>query len=452
MTRISPSRPPVSTATSRRGINAVTALAAALVALTACAAEPDRPPDPAPSQGGAQDANASAPPQNLGSSKNSIGMRLIEVPAGTFLMGAPADAEWATKAEKAQHEVTLTRPFAVSTSEVTQAQWTQVMGSDPNDLERSNSFGEGPEIAERLAGAEHPATVSWEDAQEFIRRLNQREGDDAYRLPSEAEWEYAARAGTTSKYSFGDDDADLDAHAWFGGDFATGSHHPVAQKQPNAWGLHDVHGNVWEWTQDRFSPNGYPAQPQTDPTGPASGTQRTVRGGSWHATADGWTSTFRKGYDPEYRGISIGFRVARTATAASSSTPAASGPTAGATGDAEAEVAAAQRQMIRGMLEADTELLDELLDEEYTLEHITGYVQPKREWLTDIQSGRMRYHSEQERSTTVDVNGDRSVFVGRSVVDATIGSSRGTWNLELTTDYQRVGGRWFALRTVATTF
>jgi formylglycine-generating enzyme required for sulfatase activity len=452
MTRISPSSTAASTSTSRRGINVATALAAALVALTACAAEPDRRPDAAPSQSAAQDSNIGAASQGLASSTNSIGMRLIELRAGTFLMGAPADAEWATEAEKAQHEVTLTRPFALSSTEVTQAQWTQVMGSDPNELERSNSFGEGPEIAERLAGAEHPATVSWGDAQEFLRRLNQREGDDAYRLPSEAEWEYAARAGTTSKYSFGDDDADLDAHAWFGGDFATGSHHPVAQKQPNAWGLHDVHGNVWEWTQDRFSPNGYAAQPQTDPTGSASGTQRTVRGGSWHATADGWTSTFRKGYDPGYRGISIGFRVGRTVTDASSSTPAASGPTAGATGDAEAEVAAAQRQMIRGILEADTDLLDELLDEEYTLEHITGYVQPKREWLADIEGGRMRYHSEQERSTTVDVNGDRSVVVGRSEVDATIGSSRGTWNLQLTTEYQRTGGRWLALRTVANTF
>jgi hypothetical protein len=268
----------------------------------------------------------------------------------------------------------------------------------------------------------------------------------------EAEWEYAALAGTTSKYSFGDDDTGLEAHAWFGGDFATGSHHRVAQKQPNAWGLHDVHGNVWEWTQDLFSPNGYAAQPQTDPTGPASGTQRTVRGRSWHASADGWTSTFRKGYAPEYRGISIGFRVARTVPDASYSKPAATGPTAGATGDAEAEVAAAQRMMIRGMLERNTGLLDELLDASYTLEHITGYVQPKREWLEDIESGRMRYHSEQERSTSVDVAGDTAVVVGRSVVDATIGGGRGTWKLQLTTEYLRDSDRWVGMRTVATTY
>jgi hypothetical protein len=177
-----------------------------------------------------------------------------------------------------------------------------------------------------------------------------------------------------------------------------------------------------------------------------------VRGGSWHATADGWSSTFRKGYDPDYRGISIGFRVARTATDASSTAPANAEPTAGATDEAVADVTAAQRQMIRGMLESDTDLLDELLDDSYTLEHITGYVQPKGEWLQDIEAGRMRYHSAQERSTRVEITGDTAVVVGRSIVDATIGAGRGTWNLQLTTEYQRIGGRWLALRTVATTF
>jgi formylglycine-generating enzyme required for sulfatase activity len=441
---------------SARGISSAGRVAivvtATLLTLTACAAEPDRELNSAPAQSAAQEPSSPSASRAAATSRNSIGMQMVALPAGTFLMGAPADAAWATQAEKAQHEVRLTKPFALSSNEVTQEQWTRVMGSDPNELERSNSFGEGPEIAERLSGADHPATVSWEDAQAFIRRLNQREGGELYRLPTEAEWEYAARAGTTSKYSFGDDDADLDAHAWFGGDFATGSHHPVAQKEPNGWGLYDVHGNVWEWTQDRFSPNGYSAQPQTDPTGPASATQRTVRGGSWHATADGWSSTFRKGYDPDYRGISIGFRVARTATDASSTAPANAEPTAGATDEAVADVTAAQRQMIRGMLESDTDLLDELLDDSYTLEHITGYVQPKGEWLQDIEAGRMRYHSAQERSTRVEITGDTAVVVGRSIVDATIGAGRGTWNLQLTTEYQRIGGRWLALRTVATTF
>lgn len=242
---------------------------------------------------------------------NSIGMRFIALPAGTFLMGAPADAGWAAPAETPQHEVTLTRAFQIGMFEVTQQQWAAVMGFDANTLDRSNTFGDLDGMAERISGDDQPATVSFEDAQQFIQRLNEREGTDVYRLPTEAEWEYAARAGTTTKYSFGDDDTDLDEHAWYGGDFATGSHHPVGQKLPNPWGLYDVHGNVWEWTQDRYTPDGHPDQAQTDPTGAGSGTQRTVRGGSWHSTADGWTSTFRKGYAPDYRGISIGFRLVR---------------------------------------------------------------------------------------------------------------------------------------------
>jgi hypothetical protein len=118
----------------------------------------------------------------------------------------------------------------------------------------------------------------------------------------------------------------------------------------------------------------------------------------------------------------------------------------------EAEVIAAYRDMYRGMLEQDTHLLDELLDDEYTLEHMTGYVQPKREWLQHIASGRMRYHSERETSTGVTITGDGAVLVGRSVVDATIWGGRGTWRLQLTTRYERRDGQWLAVDTVATTY
>jgi formylglycine-generating enzyme required for sulfatase activity len=405
------------------------ALTAALIVLTGCATGPEREPSTAPASSAAQEGPSSSAPQSLSTSTNSIGIELVALPAGTFGMGAPADAAWATQAETPQREVTLTQPVAMSSTEVTQAQWTQVMGTDPNTLERSNSYGDGSEIAERLIGGDHPATVSWEDAQEFIRRLNEREGGELYQLPTEAQWEYAARAGTTTKYSFGDDDADLDTYAWFGGDFATGSHHPVGQKQPNGWGLYDMHGNVWEWTQDRFNPEGHRAQPQTDPTGPAGGSERTVRGGSWHATADGWSSTFRKGYAPTYRGISIGFRVARALPDAGTGAPAGTDEPAQPTRDTETDVAAAQRQMYRGLLEADTELLDELLDENGTIEHITGHVQPKREWLEDIDTGRRRYHSAQERTVTVTITGSTAVVIGQRVVDATIGAGRGTWSL-----------------------
>lgn len=139
------------------------------------------------------------------------------------------------------------------------------------------------------------------------------ENTDRYRLPTEAEWEYAARAGTTTAYSFGDSEDDLSRYAWFGGDFSSDGTHPVGQKEPNHWGIHDVHGNAWEWVQDWYDPTYYASSPADDPQGPESGEQRVVSGGSWHVTGDGWRSAFRRDYDPDYRGISIGFRLVMTA-------------------------------------------------------------------------------------------------------------------------------------------
>ena len=120
--------------------------------------------------------------------------------------------------------------------------------------------------------------------------------------------------------------------------------------------------------------------------------------------------------------------------------------------DYKTQVLEAYRAMYRGMLERDTQLLDGLLDDEYTLTHLTGYVQPKKEWLEQIESGEMQYYSSQERDQSVDVIGDTSVLVGKNVVDATIWGSRGTWNLQLTTTYERRDGEWIALKTVASTF
>jgi formylglycine-generating enzyme required for sulfatase activity len=123
--------------------------------------------------------------------------------------------------------------------------------------------------------------VSWDDVQRFIKRLNEKEGAQKYRLPTEAEWEYAARAGTTSTYSFGDDTDDLGRYAWYDAN-SGGKPHPVGQKQPNAWGLHDMHGNVGEWVQDWYGENYYANSPGTDPRGPSSGEQHVVRrGGDW---------------------------------------------------------------------------------------------------------------------------------------------------------------------------
>jgi formylglycine-generating enzyme required for sulfatase activity len=243
---------------------------------------------------------------------NSIGMAFVPISAGSFQMGAADGERGAGPNEKPRHRVTITKPFLLGKFEVTQEQWQAVMGSSPFTLDRSNPYYNLPGMAARITKPSHPATVSWNDAQEFLSRLNQKEGHQRYRLPTEAEWEYAARAGTTTAYSFGDDVALLGRHAWHGEDFATGGSHPVGQKPPNAWGLHDVHGNAWEWVQDRYADDFYAASPVNDPTGPSNGSGRVVRGGSWHVTSGGWRSAFRKQYEPDYRGISIGFRVAMT--------------------------------------------------------------------------------------------------------------------------------------------
>jgi formylglycine-generating enzyme required for sulfatase activity len=240
---------------------------------------------------------------------NSIGMAFVLIPAGTFLMGSDDKDRDASTNEKPQHRVTISKRFYMGKYEVTQAQWEAVMGSSPYTLQRSNPFYDLPGMAERVRKPNNPVTVSWNDAQDFIKRLNQKEGHNRYRLPTEAEWEYAARAGTTTAYSFGNDERQLGRYAWYGEDFATGSMHPVGQKRPSPRGLYDIHGNVWEWVQDWYSESYYANSPPTDPKGPTSGTGRVVRGGSWHQTATSWRSAFRKQYEPDYRGISIGFRL-----------------------------------------------------------------------------------------------------------------------------------------------
>lgn len=241
---------------------------------------------------------------------NSIGMSFIEIPAGSFEMGAD-DAD-AFQCERPQHKVTISNSFYIGVYEVTQDEWEKVMGFNPYDLDRSNPYYNLPGMAERITHPNHPATVSWEDAQDFIAKLNHLEGHNRYRLPTEAEWEYAARAGSMTAYCFGDNVSGLKDYAWYGEDFETGGTHPVGKKEANAWGLHDIHGNVWEWVHDWYSETYYVNNPEVDPQGPESGTHHSVRGGSWHSSATSWRSSYRKPYKPDYRGISIGFRVVMT--------------------------------------------------------------------------------------------------------------------------------------------
>ncbi len=241
------------------------------------------PPDPTPDPTPVED-------MELPDSADSIGMKFKLIPAGTFTMGDASGED-----DETPHEVTLTKPFKMGVHEVTQDQYEQVMGVNPSEWK----------------GADNPVdTVSWEDAVEFCRRLSELPAEKAagnvYRLPTEAEWEYACRAGTTTKYSFGDDESNLGDYAWYG-DNSDANTHPVGGKKPNAWGLYDMHGNVWEWCQDWYGD--YPSGSVTDPSGATSGSYRVFRGGGWSSTAEICRSANRGGGYPSFRVSCFGFRV-----------------------------------------------------------------------------------------------------------------------------------------------
>ena len=236
---------------------------------------------------------------------NSVGMVLMPIPAGQFRMGSPNSDSAARPPEKPRHPVKITRPFYLSIHEVTKQQYEKVMPSRP--------WQGGLYVQD---GPDYPATyVSWNDAVEFCRRLSEQEGLN-YRLPTEAEWEYACRSGTSSVYSFGDDTSGLAEHAWYGKtawEIGEEYAHRVGQKRPNAWGLYDMHGNVWEWCQDWYAP--YVSEKGlNDPAGPAVGVGRVLRGGSFHGSAQYPRSANRweDGAYPHSRLDHSGFRVART--------------------------------------------------------------------------------------------------------------------------------------------
>jgi formylglycine-generating enzyme required for sulfatase activity len=221
-------------------------------------------------------------------------MEFVLIPAGTFQMGSN-DSD-AYDNEKPVHTVHITRPFYLGKYEVTQGQWQAVMGSNP-----SHFTGDPSRPVEN---------VSWDDVREFVRRLNGLEGGAAYRLPTEAEWEYAARAGTTNRWSFGDEMSQLGRYAWYD-ENAEGQTHPVGQLQPNPWGLYDIHGNVWEWVQNWYGK--YTGSTAVDPAGPSSGSDRVYRGGSWRYTLRFCRSAFRYYDVPGFRLDNVGFRLLRVA-------------------------------------------------------------------------------------------------------------------------------------------
>jgi len=218
------------------------------------------------------------------------GIEFILVPAGTFIMGSEEEDN------ATPHRVTISKPFYMGKYQVTQLQWMMIMGSVPSNFTGNNRPVE---------------KVSWDDCQEFIQKLNAFERANNYRMPTEAEWEYACRAGSTTKYCFGNNEEELMQYAWTD-ENCDKQTWPVGLKKPNNWGLYDMHGNVWEWCQDWCDENYYQESPVMDPGGPSSGPGRVIRGGGWISVVGGYGSALRIFYDPKLRPPDLGFRLIRS--------------------------------------------------------------------------------------------------------------------------------------------
>jgi formylglycine-generating enzyme required for sulfatase activity len=224
-----------------------------------------------------------------------VTFRFRYCPAGTFQMGSPASEEGRSNDEGPQHEVQLTKGFWLGATPVTQRQWEAVTGENPSEFK----------------GPDRPVEqVSWEDCAAFLGKVNARCPGLDLRLPTEAEWEYACRAGTTGPTYLGSNDAaTLDGLGWYDGNSGDETH-PVGQKAPNAWGLYDTLGNVREWCADWKAD--YPSGRQVDPKGPGSGTGRVIRGGRWYLGASSLRAAYRNRSSPGNCDSDIGFRVARS--------------------------------------------------------------------------------------------------------------------------------------------
>ncbi|MFT5467052.1 MAG: sulfatase activating formylglycine-generating enzyme [Verrucomicrobiales bacterium] len=229
---------------------------------------------------------------------NDVEMEFALIPAGSFLMGS----NQGSKDEQPVHRVVISKPFYMARHELTQSQWQAVMGEDKRltaNVSDDNDMT-GPTKAMNA--------LSWDMCQDYIGKLRQKATGQAFALPTEAQWEYACRAGSETEFHFGDDPAQLGEYAWFQGNAiwpgmpafeGLTAYHDTGVKKPNAWGLHDMHGGVWEWCQDRYDAGYYFDSPLADPAGPDSGRFRVIRGGSWFRYAKYARSSYRRFFHPE---------------------------------------------------------------------------------------------------------------------------------------------------------
>jgi len=252
--------------------------------------------------GGIPKASEAPKPRDVDTADLGGGMKmeLVYVPAGSFQMGSPDSEQGRNDSEGPVHTVELDG-FWMAKYEVTQEQYEAVMGKNPSNFK----------------GAKNPVEmVSWNDAADFCRKLADKVGRASspasagrtFRLPTEAEWEYACRAGSTTRFCFGDSDNGLDEYAWYTANSGSKAH-PVGEKKPNEWGLYDMHGNVWEWCGDWYAE--YGAGSAKNPQGPSSGEGRVLRGGSWihNPYSCRSASRVRYGYVPTFTNHTGGFRV-----------------------------------------------------------------------------------------------------------------------------------------------
>jgi formylglycine-generating enzyme required for sulfatase activity len=254
---------------------------------------------------------------------NSIGMKFALIPAGAFLMGSPPEEKQRSKDEE-QHEVEITRPYYLGIFPVTQAQWQAVRGANPSSF---CATGAGKDAVTGMSTEDFPVEqVSWEDAAEFLNGLAalkpEREAGRGYRLPSEAEWEHACRGGASEYQVFHYGNSLSSAQANFNGNYPYGAAKSpylertskVGSYEPNGFGLYDMHGNVWEWCADWYGNDYYKNSPRRDPAGPAGGSSRVLRGGSWDCFGQRCRSAWRNGSEPASRYEYLGFRVVLAAS------------------------------------------------------------------------------------------------------------------------------------------